>query len=98
MQGILVHQDDGGGDDLITNNNTINWIQSIGKEAFWGLWLENVKLGHQRNRYWGTPLNIWECRCGHQRIPSGIAELKEMSITARKDIEHHRPYSDAVTK
>ena len=64
-------------DDLIRNNNTINWIpESIGKGRF-GDWLENVQdWGISRNRYWGTPLNIWECECGHQHAIGSIAELK----------------------
>ena len=85
-------------DDLIANNNTINWIpESIGKKRF-GDWLENVQdWGISRNRYWGTPLNIWECECGHQHSIGSIAELKEMSDNCPEDIELHRPYIDAVT-
>ena len=85
-------------DDLIRNNNTVNWIpESIGKGRF-GDWLENVQdWGLSRNRYWGTPLNIWECECGHQHAIGSIAELKEMSDNCPDDIELHRPYIDAVT-
>lgn len=85
-------------DDLIANNNTINWIpESIGKGRF-GDWLENVQdWGISRNRYWGTPLNIWECECGHQHSVGSIAELKEMSDNCPDDIELHRPYIDEVT-
>ena len=85
-------------DDLIRNNNTINWIpESIGKGRF-GDWLENVQdWGISRNRYWGTPLNIWECSCGHMHSVGSIAELKEMSKNCPDDIELHRPYIDAVT-
>ena len=85
-------------DDLIRNNNTINWIpESIGKGRF-GDWLENVQdWGISRNRYWGTPLNIWECECGHRHSIGSIAELKEMSDNCPEDIELHRPYIDAVT-
>ena len=85
-------------DDLIANNNTINWIpESIGKGRF-GDWLENVQdWGISRNRYWGTPLNIWECECGHQHSIGSIAELKEMSDNCPDDIELHRPYIDDVT-
>ena len=85
-------------DDLIANNNTINWIpESIGKGRF-GDWLENVQdWGISRNRYWGTPLNIWECECGHQHSIGSIAELKEMSDNCPDDIELHRPYIDGVT-
>ena len=85
-------------DDLIANNNTINWIpESIGKGRF-GDWIENVQdWGISRNRYWGTPLNIWECECGHMHSIGSIAELKEMSDNCPDDIELHRPYIDAVT-
>ena len=85
-------------EDLIRNNNTINWIpESIGKGRF-GDWLENVQdWGISRNRYWGTPLNIWECECGEQHSVGSIAELKEMSDNCPEDIELHRPYIDAVT-
>ena len=85
-------------DDLIRNNNTINWIpESIGKGRF-GDWLENVQdWGISRNRYWGTPLNIWECECGHRHSIGSIDELKSMSDNCPDDIELHRPYIDAVT-
>ena len=85
-------------DDLIANNNTINWIpESIGKGRF-GDWIENVQdWGISRNRYWGTPLNIWECECGHMHSVGSIAELKEMSDNCPDDIELHRPYIDEVT-
>ena len=84
-------------EDLIKNNNTINWIpESIGKGRF-GDWLENVQdWGISRNRYWGTPLNIWQCECGHLHSVGSIAELCELSGCS-KDIELHRPYVDAVT-
>ena len=85
-------------EDLIANNNTINWIpENIGKGRF-GDWLENVQdWGISRNRYWGTPLNIWECECGHMHSIGSIAELKEMSDNCPDDIELHRPYIDDVT-
>ena len=85
-------------EDLIRNNNTINWIpENIGKGRF-GDWLENVQdWGISRNRYWGTPLNIWECECGHQHAIGSIEELKSMSDNCPDDIELHRPYIDAVT-
>ncbi len=85
-------------DDLIRNNNTINWIpESIGKGRF-GDWLENVQdWGISRNRYWGTPLNIWECECGHKHSIGSIEELKQMSDNCPDDIELHRPYIDGVT-
>ena len=85
-------------DRLIANNNTINWIpESIGKGRF-GDWLENVQdWGISRNRYWGTPLNIWECSCGHLHSIGSIEELKSMSDNCPDEIELHRPYIDAVT-
>ncbi|MDO4295821.1 MAG: isoleucine--tRNA ligase [bacterium] len=85
-------------DDLIRNNNTINWIpESIGKGRF-GDWLENVQdWGVSRNRYWGTPLNIWECECGEQHSVGSIEELKSLSDNCPDNIELHRPYIDAVT-
>ncbi len=85
-------------EDLIRNNNTIHWIpESIGKGRF-GDWLENVQdWGISRNRYWGTPLNIWECECGHMHSIGSKAELKEMSDNCPEEIELHRPYIDAVT-
>ena len=85
-------------DDLIANNNKINWIpESIGKGRF-GDWLKNVQdWGVSRDRYWGTPLNIWECECGHRHSIGSIAELKEMSDNCPDEIELHRPYIDAVT-
>ncbi len=84
-------------DDLIRNNNTINWIpESIGKGRF-GDWLENVQdWGISRNRYWGTPLNIWECECGHRHAIGSIEELKSMSDNCPENIELHRPYIDEV--
>ena len=85
-------------DDLIRNNDTINWIpESIGKGRF-GDWLKNVQdWGISRNRYWGTPLNIWQCECGHMHSVGSIEELKEMSDNCPDNIELHRPYIDAVT-
>ncbi len=85
-------------DDLIKNNNTINWIpENIGKGRF-GDWLNNVQdWGISRNRYWGTPLNIWTCECGHMHSIGSIEELKSMSDNCPDDIELHRPYIDAVT-
>ena len=86
-------------DDLIKNNNTVNWIpESIGKGRF-GNWLENIQdWAISRNRYWGTPLNIWECECGKFECIGSRAELKEKSGNADADkIELHRPYIDTVT-
>ena len=85
-------------EQLIANNNTVNWIpDSIGKGRF-GDWLNNVQdWGISRNRYWGTPLNIWECECGHRHSIGSIKELKAMSDNCPDDIELHRPYIDDVT-
>ena len=85
-------------DQLIANNNTINWLpESIGKRRF-GDWINNVlDWGLSRDRYWGTPLNIWECECGHRHCIGSIEELKSMSDNCPDDIELHRPYIDNVT-
>ena len=86
-------------DDLIRNNNTINWIpESIGKGRF-GDWLENVQdWGISRNRYWGTPLNIWQCECGHMHSIGSRQELFELSGDEKaKTVELHRPYIDEIT-
>ena len=85
-------------EQLIKNNNTVQWYpESIGKGRF-GDWLENVQdWAVSRNRYWGTPLNIWECECGHRHAVGSIAELKELSHNCPEDIELHRPYVDQVT-
>lgn len=84
-------------DRLVANNKTVNWIpKSIGEGRF-GDWLENVQdWGISRNRYWGTPLNIWECSCGHRHSVGSIEELRSMSHNCPADIELHRPYIDAV--
>ena len=87
-------------DDLIKNNNTVNWIpESIGKGRF-GNWLENIQdWAISRNRYWGTPLNIWECEgCGHQECIGGRKELAERAGDPKAaEVELHRPYIDEVT-
>ena len=86
-------------DDLLRNNNTVNWMpESIGKGRF-GDWLENVQdWGISRNRYWGTPLNIWECECGHMEAVGSRQELFEKSGNeAAKTVELHRPYIDEIT-
>ncbi len=85
-------------DKLIANNNTINWIpENIGKGRF-GDWLENVQdWGISRNRYWGTPLNIWQCECGCTTSIGSIKELKEKSDNCPENIELHRPFIDDVT-
>lgn len=84
-------------DNLIKNNNKVNWYpESIGKGRF-GDWIENVQdWGISRNRYWGTPLNIWECECGHKHAIGSIEELKSMSDDCPENVELHRPYIDNV--
>lgn len=84
-------------EDLIRNNNTINWIpENIGKRRF-GDWLENVvDWGLSRDRFWGTPLPIWECECGHRHAIGSIEELKSMSKDCPEEIELHRPFIDEV--
>ena len=86
-------------DDLIRNNNTINWIPEIIGKGRFGDWLENVQdWGISRNRYWGTPLNIWQCECGHMHSIGSRQELFEMSGDERaKTVELHRPYIDEIT-
>ncbi|MDE5782478.1 MAG: isoleucine--tRNA ligase [Lachnospiraceae bacterium] len=86
-------------DRLIANNNTVNWIpDSIGKGRF-GNWLENIQdWGVSRNRYWGTPLNVWQCECGHMHAIGSRKELADMS--GNQDaltVELHRPYIDEIT-
>ena len=86
-------------DDLIRNNNTVNWIpESIGKGRF-GNWLENIQdWAISRNRYWGTPLNIWECECGHRECVGSREELKNLSDDdTALTVELHRPYIDEIT-
>ena len=86
-------------DDLVRNNNTVNWIpESIGKGRF-GDWLENIQdWGISRNRYWGTPLNVWECECGHMESVGSRAELAEKSGSDKAlTVELHRPYIDEIT-
>ena len=85
-------------DDLIRNNNTVNWIpESIGSGRF-GNWLENIQdWAISRNRYWGTPLNIWECECGHRECIGSRAELAEKAQDPKAaEVELHRPYIDEV--
>ena len=82
-------------DDLVRNNKTINWIPASIGEGRFGNWLENIQdWGVSRNRYWGTPLNIWECECGHQHSIGSREELYKMSGTEKaKTVEFHRPYN-----
>ena len=86
-------------DDLVRNNKTINWIPASIGEGRFGNWLENIQdWGVSRNRYWGTPLNIWECECGHQHSIGSREELHKMSGNEKaKTVEFHRPYIDEIT-
>ncbi|MGI5888156.1 MAG: isoleucine--tRNA ligase [Oscillospiraceae bacterium] len=85
-------------DNLVANNKTVNWVpESIGQARF-GSWLENVQdWALSRDRYWGTPLPIWECECGERYCVGSIEELKSMSDDCPDDIELHKPYIDNVT-
>ena len=84
-------------DNLVRNNRTINWYPDNIKEGRFGNFLENViDWGLSRERYWGTPLPIWECECGHRHTVGSIAELKEMSPDCPENIELHKPFIDAV--
>ena len=86
-------------DDLVRNNKTINWIPASIGEGRFGNWLENIQdWGVSRKRYWGTPLNIWECECGHQHSIGSREELYKMSGNEKaKTVEFHRPYIDEIT-
>ncbi len=84
-------------DKLLANNNSINWLPDNIKEGRMGNFLENVvDWGLSRSRYWGTPLPIWECGCGHRHLVGSIAELKELGENVPDDIELHKPFIDAV--
>ena len=84
--------------NLVKNNNTVNWLPENIKEGRFGKFLENVvDWGLSRERYWGTPLPIWECCCGHRHTIGSISELREMSDNCPEDIELHKPYIDNVS-
>ncbi len=84
-------------DRLLANNETVNWMPDNIKHGRFGNFLENIiDWGLSRTRYWGTPLPIWECECGHRHVVGSIAELKEMGINCPDDIELHKPYVDNV--
>ncbi len=84
-------------DNLLKNNETVNWMPDNIKHGRFGNFLENIiDWGLSRSRYWGTPLPIWECSCGHRHVIGSIAELKEMGINCPDDIELHKPYVDDV--
>lgn len=82
---------------LLENNRKINWLPENIRDGRFGNFLENVvDWGLSRERYWGTPLPIWECECGHRHVIGSIAELKEMGENVPEDIELHKPYIDNV--
>ena len=84
-------------DQLLANNETVNWYPDYIGEKRFGNWLENIKdWAISRNRYWGTPLNIWTCSCGHKEAIGSIQELKEKAIEKFDTIELHRPYVDDI--
>lgn len=84
-------------DRLLANNETVNWMPDNIKRGRFGNFLENIiDWGLSRTRYWGTPLPIWECECGHRHVVGSIAELKEMGINCPDDIELHKPYVDNI--
>jgi len=85
-------------DALVANNATVNWIPKTIGDGRFGNWIEHVQdWSISRDRYWGTPLNIWKCSCGHEHAIGSIAELRSLQPDCPVDIELHRPYIDAIT-
>ena len=85
-------------DRLVANNNTVNWMPENIKDGRFGNFLENViDWGLSRSRYWGTPLPVWECECGHYDVIGSREELKERCENVPDNIELHKPYLDPLT-